>query len=571
LAHERLAIIDLVTGTQPLLSEDSASGVVVNGEIYNYKELRNNLEKKGHRFSSRSDSEVILHGYEEEGISFFSKLDGMFAFALWDGRKNSLVLARDVFGKKPLVYTYGPQGIAFASVITALKAWDTARFEIAPEALVDYLRFRYVTEEHSIYRGITKVPPGHAVVVDSDHRLTTIGFATFPEPGEFDGSYLEAQKELRRLLRAAVQKRLQSDVPLGLLLSAGIDSSILASEVAALGAKPKTYTLGFKGFPDETETAKLTARRLHLDHRVAVMDLDLESGFQEAVRCYDEPFADSSAIATYCICRFAKQEVTVAICGDGGDENFAGYAHFRLWLQSLNVRSGAFRDLKNRILWTFSGLLPRTQKRTWREDLRPWQMNRTEPNAWLRWLQLREVFSEEQSLELLGSEPARSKPMEGFTCLEAEDYDWKHYLRSDLLVKVDRASMINGLELRSPFLDDELVRFTRRLPMKWKVTEDGRGKRILRDAFANALPKGIWEKPKTGFQVPVKKWLKSALMQEKITQLENSQKNIWTYLDRAKGKQVLARFRQGAGNEQQVWSLLVLSEWMESEKNLYES
>lgn len=562
LAHERLSIIDLQTGTQPLLSEDGRSGVVVNGEIYNHKQLRFDLERKGHRFSSRSDSEVVLHGYEEEGTSFFRKLDGMFAFALWDGHRQQLVLGRDLFGKKPLVYASKPEGLAFASTIQALKEWGSTSPLLSQEALSDYLRFRYVTDEHSIYQGFVKVPAGHAVVVDANNKITTMRFTSFPEPGRFEGSYQDAQDLLRQLLRSGVQKRLESDVPLGLLLSAGIDSSLIASEVAALGGKLKTFTLGFKGLEDERATARSTAEHFGLEHQEEEMDLDMEAGFREAVQCYDEPFADSSAIATFSICRFAKQHVTVALCGDGGDEGFAGYSHFRLWAASQSSPSGLWQHFQNQMRWQSSRLMPSTTKRAWREPLQAWRLRSLEPDPWLRWLKLREVFSQRQASELTGFSTRLSEYRDGFSLRDAEEYDWQHYLRSDLLVKVDRASMYHGMELRSPFLDDDLARFARQLPLEWKISGDGRGKKIVRETFHQQLPEALWQRPKSGFQVPVKKWLKNPAMQKRVHDLHDLNNPLWKHLDFQVARNFLDRYKKGSGNEQQIWSILVLSEWM---------
>jgi len=569
LNHQRLAIIDLNTGAQPMVSADGRTAVVVNGEIYNFQALRRQLEARGHHFVSQSDSEVVLHGYREHGEGIFKMLDGMFAIGIWDAEQGRLLLARDRFGKKPLFWLRHGDAVWFASSVDAFKAIPGLSLSINSHAVAEYLAFRYVTDVSCIYREAAKVPAGHVMRFDWDLQPHATVFARWndglnTDSGSVAGfSYEEAQEEIRRLVQNAVQKRLMSDVPLGVLLSAGIDSSIVAYEMSRMGGAHRSFTLGFRGLADERGAAAETAAVLGLDHHEQQMDLAVGSDFlREAVRTCDEPLADSSIVATHQVCAAARRHVTVALCGDGGDEAFAGYNHFRTFHKALNTNVGGLTDIRNWLRHYAAGLLPSGTRRQIRTDLAPWQLARKHPDPWNLWMALRCVFMPREAEKLTGVAfelPAPSR----FDQTEATVYDYEHYLRGDLLVKMDRASMGVALEVRAPFLDDALVRFCSSLPLEWKLYPDGRGKCILRDAYASVLPQHLWERPKQGFQVPIRRWLRQGTLADSVRHLLNEPNAVlWDVLDYRDGVFELKRFLSGAGNEQKVWSLVVLDQWL---------
>jgi asparagine synthase (glutamine-hydrolysing) len=402
LNHQRLAIIDLNTGAQPMVSADGRTAVVVNGEIYNFQDLRQALEARGHHFVSQSDSEVVLHGYREHGVDIFKMLDGMFAIGIWDAARGRLLLARDRFGKKPLFWLRHGDALWFASSVDAFKAIPGLSLSINSHAVAEYLAFRYVTDASCIYREAVKVPAGHAMRFDRDLQPQTSAFAQWndgiAEAGEVGkGSYAEAQEEIRRLIRNAVQKRLMSDVPLGVLLSAGIDSSIVAYEMSRAGGGHRSFTLGFRGLADERAAAAETAAVFGFDHHEEQLDLEAGSDFLgEAVRTCDEPLADSSIVATHQVCAAARRHVTVALCGDGGDEAFAGYNHYRTFHQALSTQVGGIAGMGNWLRHHAAGLLPRAARRRLRGSLVPWYLARKHADPWRLWLALRCVFTPEE-------------------------------------------------------------------------------------------------------------------------------------------------------------------------------
>jgi len=564
LAHERLAIIDLTTGQQPITNEDGRYGVVVNGEIYNFKELRGDLQSKGHLFKTQSDSEVVLHGYEEYGSAIFERLDGMFAVALWDGVKHELILARDRLGKKPLAYYTDSEGFWFASEVRAFKILPHFNSSLSSAAISDFLSFRYITGTHSIYQGVAKVPPGHWMRINRDQEACLNSYATLPSAVATTMDYTGAQEELRRLMRDAVQKRMVSDVPLGLLLSAGLDSTIVAYEMAQLGGNLKTFTLGFRGIDDERQAAAETARTLHSNHYAEEVDLTEESCFSTAISAYDEPLADSSTVATYTVCRAARRHVTVALCGDGGDEAFAGYNHLKLFNQSLTASMGWTGSICHLFSWHLAGLGSSPWKKNRRSNLEAWRLTKNYPDPWQRWLALRGVFNAQEVNELIGHKTNLNHTTNlPFGIQEAQAYDYESYLSNNLLVKMDRASMSVALEVRAPFLDDQIVRFGRSLPINWKINSNGEGKRILRDAYREDLPPHVWTQPKRGFQMPVKHWLRHGFLRTTVDNLINDRSQpLWAVLDYKVTEIFLQRFMRGSGNEQQVWSLLVLNRWL---------
>jgi len=525
LGHTRLSIIDLTGGCQPMANEDGAVWVVQNGEIYNYRELRRDLEARGHRFQSESDTEVILHLYEEHGTACLGHLRGMFAFALWDERRRRLFLARDRLGVKPLVYWTDGERFAFASEARALLRLPGVPRELEPEALHHYLTLAYVPSPLTMFRGIRKLPPAHFLLVGE-----RVGEPTrYWEPG-FDreeprpeAEYAEA---LRETLREATRLRLRSDVPLGAFLSGGIDSSITVALMSTLTEEPvKTFSIGFaERAYDELAYARLIAGRYHTDHHEFTVRPDALAVLPRLVWFYGEPFADSSALPTYYVSQVTRQFVTVALTGDAGDECFAGYPRYQAvrlasyfdglpgWLRRVltiplwqQLPAGLEQKSPLRRLKRLLGALalpPETRYLTWiayftEEQKRSlYQADLTRATAHLSTAHL----FEERFAEVAGRDP-----------LTAATYvDLMTYLPDDLLVKVDVASMAHALECRSPFLDHKVVELAARMPIGLKL-RGRQSKYLLKKTFADLLPEEILHRAKMGFGMPIARWFRGEL------------------------------------------------------------
>jgi asparagine synthase (glutamine-hydrolysing) len=513
IAARRLSIIDLQTGDQPLATEDGLVHVVQNGEIYNYRELRAELEARGHRFSSSGDTEVIAHLYEEHGLDFAARLRGMFAVAIWDERERRLVLARDRFGIKPLYYRLDQGDLRFASELRALP-----RSEIDPEALSAYLAFNFVPAPYSIFSGTRKLPPGHLLVWHEGE----ISVERFARPRPVDASELRGEpagaliEELRARLRDSVRAHLVSDVPVGVFLSGGVDSSLLAALAAQESSEPlRTFTIGFeeRSF-DETAGARKVAERYGTDHSELVLRPEPELLLRALAEVFDEPFADSSSLPTYLVSELASRDVKVCLSGEGGDELFGGYYTYSADL--LAPRLG----LLARVARPFAELLPSSNARvsfdykakrfTRAAHLPPLERH----HGW------KEIFSPDLRVELAGSAPApdpvdlyraRFAETEGAEMLtRLQDVDLGIPLVDDLLVKTDRSSMAHSLEARVPFLDTIVTGLALALPRRLKVS--GLSKKILlRRAAEPLLPREVVHGKKRGFSIPAAAWLRGEL------------------------------------------------------------
>ncbi len=528
LAFRRLAIIDLAGGNQPIANEDGTIHVVFNGEIYNFRELRAELEAAGHRFATRTDTEVIVHLYEDLGEQGVERLAGMFAFAIWDAQRGRLLLARDRFGKKPLTYAVLGERLYFASEAKAILALPGIPRTIDPQSLHRYLVFQYVPAPHSIYRGFRRLPPGHVLSVCHGRVGSAVGEPSRPyyrlDPPRFAGTYADAQTRLDELLTAAVRKRLVADVPLGAFLSGGIDSSIVVRLMQRLGVAPlRTFTIGFP-HPryDETAHARTMAALCGSEHREQHVTPQAREVLDTLAYHYDEPFADSSTIPTYYVARYTRQFVTVALTGDGGDEAFAGYDRYRA--AALTARLGALPRPARAALAAAARWIPHAQPRTLGSRL--YRLLSTLPAApadrYLAWVNvfppalLASGYTAEFRARLAFDEPrdwlaGLYAAAPGPDAERANRTDLVSYLPGDLLTKVDLASMACSLECRAPFLDHELVEFALSLPLEWRLGRGG-GKRILKDwAARGVLPPEIRARPKMGFGVPVGAWLRAEL------------------------------------------------------------
>jgi asparagine synthase (glutamine-hydrolysing) len=513
LAARRLAIIDLETGDQPIANEDSTIHVVQNGELYNYRELRSGLERAGHRFRTHGDTEVLVHLYEEHGLDFARRLRGMFSVALWDATRRRLVLARDRFGIKPLYYRATREGLEFASELRALP-----RGEIDLDALEAFLAFNSIPAPLTIFRDARKLPPGHVLVwEDGDFRIERFARPAPAAAGELRGDdEAELVEELRARLRDSVRAHLVSDVPVGILLSGGIDSSALAALAAEESSEPlRTFSIGFeeRSF-DELGDARLVAERYGTNHRELVLRPDAARLLPALAEAFDEPFADSSALPTYLVSQLAAEDVKVALSGEGGDELFGGYYTYVADLLALRAGGAA------RIARPLVERLPSSSARA-SFDYKAKRFVRAahlppleRHHAW------KEIFSPEARAELTGRRQgfdpvdlyrARFVETEGAELLaRLQDVDLGLYLVDDLLVKTDRASMAHSLEARVPYLDPIVTNLALALPTRHRV-RGLRKKVLLRKAVAPLLPKQIVRGKKRGFSIPAAAWLRGEL------------------------------------------------------------
>jgi len=517
LAARRLSIIDLEGGDQPVGNEDGSVKVVQNGEIYNYRELRAGLERRGHRFSTQSDTEVLVHLYEEHGPAFVRELRGMFALALWDSRQRRLVLARDRFGIKPLYYGSGRGLLSFASELKALP-----RGEVDLDALEAFLTFNSIPAPLSIWRETLKLPAGHLLVWEGKGEPRLERFAR-PAPvpaGEVrNGKESELAEELRARLRDSVRAHLVADVPVGILLSGGVDSGALAA-LAALesGERVQTFSIGFEeGSFDELSEARKVAKHYDTDHHELVLKPDAAELLPKLAAAFDEPFGDSSALPTYLVSELASRHVKVALSGEGGDELFGGYYTYVADLLAPRVGplAGVIRPLVE--------ALPSSSRRTSFD----YKAKRFVRAAHLPPLErhhaFKEILSPEARAELLAhgrrgsADPldayrARYEETEGAEPLaRLQDVDLGIYLVDDLLVKTDRASMVHSLEARVPYLDEVVAGFALALPTRLKVRGLAK-KRLLRKAVAPLLPHSVVYGKKRGFSIPAAAWLRGPLV-----------------------------------------------------------
>ena len=569
----RLSIIDLATGRQPISNEDGTAWVVSNGEIYNYRELRTSLIRSGHRFRTQSDTEVLVHLYEEEGVNGLQRLRGMFACAIWDSRERSLLLVRDRFGKKPLYYAALPEGLYFGSELKCLRAAGVP-LEHDREALQLYFLLGYVPDPWTPYLSIRKLAPGGWLRCDADGRIEQGRYWTLPVPAERPPpglSELEASDYVRHAFDEAVKMRLVADVPVGAFLSGGIDSTSVVASMALQSPRPiQTFSIGFEepGF-DELPLAAALAKKYGTEHHQMIVRPDSVDLVSKLVRHFDEPFGDSSAIPTYLVSEFAARSVKVALTGDGGDELFAGYESFldvqrlRLWdhVPSI-VRAGMAR---------IADLLPYSAygKNYLRMIGQPSALARyfasVSPHYLLQRLLTPEwmppadaaFLTQKMAPSLLGERTG--------ALTQALYFEATSKLTGDILVKVDRMSMANSLEIRCPLLDHELAELAARIPHAWKL-KNGRGKDIFIRAVGHRLPPDLLRQPKRGFGVPLASWFRGSLRSFLWDYLTSR-----TFLDRGMVSpefvtHLLEEHDRGRrDNHHHLWRLLMLELWFQQE------
>ncbi|MGI9305369.1 MAG: XrtA/PEP-CTERM system amidotransferase [Gammaproteobacteria bacterium] len=530
LGHRRLSIIDLSGGHQPMHNQDQTVTVTYNGEIYNFRSLREELEQEGYEFRTNCDTEVILHAWSHWGEACVSRFRGMFAFAVWDRSRRTLFLARDRLGIKPLYYAELPNGqFIFGSELKALLIHPQLRREIQPQAVEDYFAFGYVPDPKTILRNVFKLAPGTTLLLRRGQRIPQprqywdVSFAPLPAMAE-----QEIAEEIIARLREAVRIRLVADVPLGAFLSGGVDSSSVVAMMAGLSDEPvKTCAVSF-GDPqyNESQFAAAVARKYGTDHQVQQVDPKDVSLIDQLVTIYDEPYADSSAMPTYRVCELARRFVTVALSGDGGDENFAGYRRYRWHAYEERVRGLLPQFVRRSLFGPFGSIYPKldwapkvlraksTLEALARDSLEGYMHSVSIFPANLRSQLFADAFRRElqgyPAIEVLRNHVERAPTADPLSLVQYLDF--KTYLPGDILTKVDRASMAHGLEVRVPILDHQLVDWVSGLTPKWKLR--GReGKYIFKKALGSFLPQDILYRPKMGFAVPIASWFRGPMRQ----------------------------------------------------------
>lgn len=518
LGMRRLSIIDLSGGHQPMSSGNNT--LVFNGEIYNYRELRQHLQGRGYAFQTKSDTESILHSYEEYGDNCVDHLRGMFAFALWDASRRKLLIARDRVGEKPLYYTITKNGtFVFGSELKCLLEHKDVEREIDPESVDAYLTFGYVPDPLSIFKGIKKLPPGYSLSL-VDGKLTTKQYWDFPYKQSEERSEDDYVEELRQRLQESVRMRLVSDVPLGAFLSGGVDSSTIVALMAREMSEPvKTFSIGFaEDSYDELKYARLVAQRFGTDHHELIVTPDVCNIVDELIRHFDEPFADQSSIPTYYVSKLAREHVTVVLSGDGGDELFAGYTRYAVDLKRQGFERLP-RFLRQNVMKSLSEHLPhgaRGRNYLYNVALDPIDRYIDNISVFTK-LNRGSLYSEDFLESLAGQQSAVAMYRELASQVTTGDplerllyLDSKTYLPGDILTKVDRMSMAVSLEARVPLLDHELIEFVARMPASLKMRGD-ESKYIFKRAVADLVPKEILTRSKQGFGVPIGEWINDQL------------------------------------------------------------
>ena len=580
LGMRRLAIIDLVTGEQPAFNEDKSVAVILNGEIYNYRELRDDLEKRGHAFRSASDTEVLPHLYEEYGDDMLRELNGMFAFALWDSRRRRLLIGRDRFGEKPLYWGVFDNALLFASEPKVLLAHPAVKPALNLQALRYYLSFDYVPAPLSIYEGINKLPAAHKLVLEDGRvdvdRYWRLSYKTAqPVPSEN-----EAADHLRELLADAVRMRLVSDVPLGVLLSGGVDSSSVAAFAVRASTEPvKTFSISFaEASFDESAYARGVAKFLGTDHHEERLSANLAANLVSEIGAWmDEPFSDPSLVPTYLLSRFTRKHVTVALGGDGGDEIFAGYPMY------AGLRWGEFYQslpptLRARVIEPLVRMLPVKTKNLSFDYKALRFVTGAQYDAVARHHVWFGSFTPEEQTDLLTPDALATSDGEIYAqarqladecdnedlVTRMQSVDTRLYLAEDILTKVDRASMAVSLEVRAPFLDPRVAEFAASLPPNYKL-RGHKTKYILKKAVHELLPPFVTKRGKKGFGVPVAEWLKlnlRPLARDLLSPERVRRAGVFNpdYITRLQDEH-----ERGIANHRKLlWTLLMFELWHES-------
>jgi len=575
LGHQRLSIIDLSpSGHQPMSDNEGKIWIVFNGEIYNFLDLRRELEKNGIKFKSKSDTEVIIHLYKKYGVNCLRYLRGMFAFAIWDSEKRQLFLARDRVGKKPLKYYQDNNCFIFASELKAILTNPEIKKKIDYEAIDEYLTYQYVPHPKTGFKNIYKLEPAHFLIVKEDGKVAKQRYWQLDYFQKLDLSESEWEEKILEKLRESVRLRLVSDVPLGAHLSGGIDSSLIVALMAQQTKKPvKTFSIGFKESDyNELPYARLVAQRYKTDHQEFIVGPNAIELLPKLVRQYEEPYADSSVLPTWYLSGSTKKHVTVALNGDGGDENFAGYDRFsavKLFHQLRNVPFKNFLKLINRALYQITKI-----KLFWKAARFFAALNNKPLDFYLQIINClspenKDLIYSDDFKELVKNSGWRSSLKEKFD--ETKNLEWldqllyvgiNTYLPDDLLVKVDIASMAHALEIRSPFLDHELLELTAKMPTSLKLRGYNK-KYLLKKIAYKYLPKECIERPKRGFSVPLEHWFRAKLNDYLKEQLLDKKFFDFGFKKDGIGKLIQNHKDCRQDYTNQLWALLVLKNWLE--------
>lgn len=582
LGHRRLSIIDLEGGKQPLYNEDHSVVVTFNGEIFNFMEIEAELLKRGHTFRTRCDTEVIVHAWEEWGEKCLERFNGMFAFAVWDIRKQQLFIARDRLGVKPLYYCVLPdRRIVFGSELKALLAHPEVPRRVDPQAVEEYFTFGYVPDPKTIYRDVRKLEPGcYLSVRRGAQTIEAVRYWDVPLFGQRNpGDPASWEAELRERLQESVRKRLVSDVPLGAFLSGGIDSSAVVAMMREIGAsKVLTCSIGFKESRyDESEYAQMVAAAKQTDHKTEIVEASDYHLLDQLVDIYDEPYADSSAIPTYRVCQLARRHVTVALSGDGGDENFIGYRRYKLFAMEERFRSRIPSGVRRHVFGALGRWYPKLDwaPRVLRGKTTFQALARNTVDAYLHGVshateEMRALlFSQSFKRELQGYSSrevfhghVRDKSFDDALSL-VQYLDFKTYLPGDILTKVDRASMAHSLEVRTPFLDYEFVEWAARLPSEIKL-KGAEGKYVLKKALEPVLPKEVLYRSKMGFAVPIDMWFRGSLRNHIGDVVKGERLAQCGIFDPARLRQIVNDHQSGRRDySATLWSLLMFDGFLQ--------
>lgn len=564
----RLSIIDVAGGHQPMANEDESVRVVFNGEIYNFRDLRQRLQVAGHRLATSSDTETIVHFYEDRGDDVVHELRGMFAFAVWDDRQSRLLLARDRLGIKPLyVWPHPSGGVAFASELRSFLTLPDFKPTIDPDAVAEYCAFGYIPHPATIFRGVRKLAPGHRLTWSKESGIVETEYwspARIERPRIDDR---EAVTELRRLIDESVRIHLESDVPLGAFLSGGIDSSaVVASMRRQMDTRPLTFSIGFREAAfDESSYAAEVANALGTNHTELIVHPDADALVEDVIHALDEPMGDSSALPTYLVSCLARRDVTVALSGDGGDEGFGGYTRYPETLSGVPQLPGALRGTVRALASALPGVAP---GRNWLLNLARSPRGRYASTVALP------VRTEEGGVmrdELAARHPTIDQLLDDvFNRAGARDFatqltvvDLMSYLPGDILTKVDRMSMAPSLEARVPLLDHLVIEFAVSLPSTLKM-RDGVGKWILRRAIEGTVPETVLTRPKQGFGVPLGSWFRRELS-HRLDHLLSPASRVFEYFDPRRVRALVTEHRARRRDHSFVlWRILVLDLWLEA-------
>jgi asparagine synthase (glutamine-hydrolysing) len=565
LGMRRLSIIDVSGGQQPISNEDGSITVVFNGEIYNHRSLRRKLSACGHRFRTHSDTEVLVHLYEDCGPEMVTQLRGMFAFALWDSRRQVLLIARDRTGMKPLSYRASSEGLVFCSELRSLWALDSSRLRVAPSAVMQYLAFGYVPDPASIFEGVRKLPPGHLLLWSARNGAEVRRYWTPPHPEDPPIDETELLETLRVKLDAAVASHLEAEVPLGAFLSGGLDSSTVVALMSRhASGRVRTFSIGFDEEKyDESAAARAVATVLGTDHKELIVRPSVEDLFETIAALFDEPFADPSAIPNFLVAQLARSSVTVALSGDGGDELFGGYTRYRRMLRRQATDGGGLGRLMSALGLMLPHVVPGRNRlidfgrsRWGRYAASVVQPVRLDEGGIARDDQPGgAVFAGDQLRDRVSSQLG-----DDFAAAMMQA-DVENYLPGDILTKVDRTSMAVSLEARVPLLDFDLVDFALQIPGKLRVTAN-ESKRLFRRAIKGIVPESVLSRPKQGFEVPLGRWFRGPL-RHRIEALRNPSPELRQYVDvgairRVVFEHMIGRRDHGA----MLWSLMVLDCWL---------